>query len=85
MNIPHNIPRQFHENIANRTPPLPLAAMCRTEPGFQNGDCPNDVELGNRDNETQIIAFKETIDVLSECHFTKNMLFIRYAEAWELT
>ena len=36
-------------------------------------------------NETQIFAFKETINVLSECHFTKNMLFIWYAEVWELT
>ena len=59
--------------------------MCRTEPGFQNGDCPYDDELGNRGNETQVFAFKETIGVLSECHFTENMLFIRYEEAWELT
>ena len=59
--------------------------MCRTELGFKNGDCPYDVELGNRSNETQIFDFKETIDVLSECHFTKNILFIQYAEACEQT
>ena len=59
--------------------------MCRAEPGFQNGDCPYDVELENQGNETHIFAFKETIDVLNECHFTENMLFIRCAEAWELT
>ena len=60
--------------------------MCHTEPGFQNGKmCPYDVELGNPGNETQIFAFKETINILYECHFTENMLFIQYAEAWELT
>ena len=32
-----------------------------------------------------MFAFKETIDVLSECDFTDNMIFFRYAEAWELT
>ena len=36
--------------------------------------CPYDVELGNQGNET--LALKETIDVSSECHFTKNMLRI---------
>ena len=61
--------------------------MCRTKPGFQNGDCmrPYDVELGNQGNETQIFAFKETIDDLSDCHLTVDMLFVQYVEAWELT
>ena len=67
--------------------PVPLAAMCCTETGFQNGDCtcPYNVGLGNQGNEAQIFAFKETIDVLSECHFSENMLLMQYTEAWELT
>ena len=77
MNIRHKIPpiswKHSQSDIL-----VPLAAMCHTDPGFQNGDC--DVELGNQGNETQIFAFKETIDVLHECHFTENMIFIWYAE-----
>ena len=61
--------------------------MCRTEPEMATCVFTKNVELGNQGNETQIFAFKDTIDVLSERLLTENMLFnfIRYAEALELT
>ena len=63
MNIRHKIPPISWKHSQSDTP-FPLAAMWRTQLGFQNGDCVlKDVELENQGNETQIFAFKETIDV----------------------
>ena len=38
MNIRHKIPPISWKHSQSNAP-VPLAAMCRTEPGFQNGDC----------------------------------------------
>ena len=58
-----NISRPFHENLANRTVQYRLL-RCAALNRVQNGDCPNDVELGNQGNETKMFAFKETISVI---------------------
>ena len=59
--------------------------MCFPEPCFQNGDCVLIMLSWGIRVISQIYALNETTDVLSECHFTENMLLIWYAEAWELT
>ena len=75
---------QFHE----MEPIVCPRPTCRDVPhwiGVSKWLCPYDVALGNQVNETQIIAFKESLTKFwFSGIFTENILLIWYAEAREL-
>ena len=77
-------PDNFHENRANRMPLSHLVRCAALNWIFKMATVSLRCRV-NQGKETQISDFKETVDVLCDCHFAQNMLLIPYAEAWELT